>query len=120
MSSQFKEILNEMAELHDKKRADYASGDPFGNFREAERIGLSAFMGTIVRIQDKYSRICNIVREGSHEVVDETLEDTLIDLANYAVIALALLRAEEKKVEAPDDTSHIKNAIALALLRSER
>ena len=46
--------------------------------------------GTVVRMNDKFARLKNLVINGKGgEVADETLEDTLIDLANYADIARA-------------------------------
>ena len=93
---EFDVLLRKMGEIHDKKRKDYTSGDPLGNFYEALRIGITPLQGIMVRIGDKYSRICNIVRNrGKHEVEDETLEDTLLDLANYCLLAILLHKREE-------------------------
>lgn len=100
----FYEILDEMRELHDRKNADYAgkeSGDPLANFRISERFGVSAWLGCLVRLSDKFSRISvlakrlNLGKEGA-SVSDETIEDTLKDLANYAVLTLILFEEARK------------------------
>ena len=75
-----------------KKNADYArEGDPFHNFR---RHGLKGF---VVRMDDKMCRLDNYVEKGTFEVADESIEDTLADLINYAVLFRGWL--EEKKVK---------------------
>lgn len=93
---QFDAILQKMGQLHDAKRNDYASNsDPLGNFREAERLGISAYQSIMIRMTDKYTRACNLTRkQGEHSVADESLADTLLDLANYAVLALIALKEE--------------------------
>ncbi|MFP4629399.1 MAG: hypothetical protein ACLFMQ_01615, partial [Desulfohalobiaceae bacterium] len=50
-----------------------------------------------IRLQDKYTRCCNLIRGKEQMVKDEALEDTLLDLANYAVIVLCLRRAEQSQ-----------------------
>jgi hypothetical protein len=98
----FYELLDEMGELHSRKNQDYADSesDPLRNFREAEGLGISAFQGTLVRISDKWIRIRNLAsRDRGPAVVDESIRDTLLDLANYALIAL-ILHEEQEDVEA--------------------
>jgi hypothetical protein len=103
--SRVAELLDELRTIHDTKNHDYAhSADPFANFREAARIGITPFQGVIVRMGDKWARICNLVRYGDPAVKDESLRDTLKDLAVYALIAVALDEEEEngKTPHCPD------------------
>ena len=97
----FDEVLEKMKVIHDAKNHDYSGESEFGNFRESERIGVSAWKGAFIRLQDKYSRACNLIKNGeeNRKVLDEKLEDTLLDLANYAVIVLCLLSQELNKEE---------------------
>ena len=85
----FKETLDKMNEIHIAKNHDYAmanDGDPFKNFRLCEQLGIcSVEKGILVRMCDKISRISNLL-EKEGKVKDEKLEDTLLDMANYAVI----------------------------------
>lgn len=88
-SERFHAILNELGELHDRKQADYGSpSDPFANVRSSEEFGVPAWVGAVIRGNDKMSRIKSFVRRG--ELLNESLEDSLRDLAVYAVIALVL------------------------------
>ncbi len=87
----FDDVLQKMKEIHEAKNHDYSQEGEFGNFRESEKIGLPAWKGAFVRLQDKYSRACNLIAGKEAKVKDEKLEDTLLDLANYAVIVLCLL-----------------------------
>ena len=94
----FDALLRRMGEIHDAKRADYANNDPLGNFLEAERVGVTPLQGIMVRLGDKYTRACNLVKNNyEHQVKDETLEDTFLDLANYALLALLIYRREKSQ-----------------------
>lgn len=77
---QFEKIQYEAKELFLKKNADY--GDAFATY---------GTIGVIVRIGDKIQRIMSIEKNGISIVNDESLRDTLIDLHNYAALALICL-----------------------------
>ena len=85
----FKEIQVEQLELFCKKQLDYGPsniGLGKGIVEKPEDIRLSA-MGLGIRMQDKISRFLNLSmndKEPNHEGLD----DTLIDIANYAIMAL--------------------------------
>ena len=68
----------------EKKNKDY--GDAFATY---------GTIGVIVRIGDKINRLININENNINLVDDEKMEDTLLDLHNYAALALILLT--EKK-----------------------
>lgn len=97
----FDALLRRMGRTHDAKRQDYASNqDPLGNFREAERLGVTPLQSIMIRLTDKYTRACNLVRRnGSAAVRNESLEDTLLDMANYSL--LALLAHKENQGDTP-------------------
>lgn len=81
----FDEILEEMKEVHRKKNADYGN-----NFHKRyERWG---FLTALLRLSDKMERLENIYEKGEIEVKDESVEDTLLDLANYAVMTIVELK----------------------------
>ena len=98
----FSEILQQMQDTHDRKRNDYAADDPFGNFRESERLGIPAWKGALIRLSDKYTRIMNLAAGREQMVKDETIEDTLLDLAVYSIIVLCLRQeAQQNKPRLP-------------------
>ncbi len=83
-------------ELVRKKNADYATNsDPFKNFRSAEFIGLSVEKAILVRILDKLSRVNNLLTSQKTPNVDESIEDTLIDVCNYFNILLVYLQDKQ-------------------------
>ena len=87
----FHEIVNEMVELHDRKNRDYGGGDYLSNFLMCEKhMGVPAWKGTLIRLSDKLSRVMNIARTDEISVSDETVADTLTDLAVYAIITRIL------------------------------
>lgn len=77
---QYKNVQNEAIELFIKKNQDY--GDAFANYGP---------IGVLVRIGDKISRLQSINNNGVNLVNNESLRDTLIDLHNYAAMAIMLL-----------------------------
>jgi len=90
-----------MKDLHFKKNAGYSgdSQDRWANFRMAENFGISAFLGCLVRMSDKFIRIQNLVNNPKNEQVGESIKDTLMDLASYALIAYCLLTEQEEHNE---------------------
>ena len=86
-----------MKKTHDAKRHDYANPDDvFANFRTCEAAGIPAWKGCCVRIGDKFSRIMGFAKKEKLKVKDESIKDTLIDMANYALIALILYEEEQE------------------------
>lgn len=91
----FFKLIEKMAELHANKNRDYGNGNPLGNFMTVEDLGVDPFLGVLVRMSDKWTRICSLTKQGENHVKDESIEDTLLDLANYSLLAL-VIRAEVK------------------------
>jgi hypothetical protein len=77
---QLKTIQNNALELFIKKNTDY--GDAFAKY---------GIIGVLMRIQDKLQRAVSITKNGINLVNDEGIQDTLLDLHNYAAMALMLL-----------------------------
>jgi hypothetical protein len=78
---QMKEIQKGALELFKKKNADY--GDAFAKY---------GFVGVLMRIEDKIQRALSITKNGVTLVDDETIRDTLLDLHNYAAMALMVYK----------------------------
>lgn len=101
-SQRYLHLLDEMKDLHARKNAGYSgedNPDAWTNFRMSSQFGVSPFKGVLVRLSDKYIRITNLVRDPNNEQVDESIRDTLIDLAAYALIAVCILDEKELGVE---------------------
>ena len=85
-------ILDNMQTVYEAKDNDYsATGLPMGNLRKCEEAGIDAWRGCLVRIGDKMSRLENFLKEKEYLVISEKAEDTVIDLANYAILMSCLL-----------------------------
>lgn len=88
---EYLKLLDEMRELHVRKAADYGRGaDPFANVRASSEFGIPAWVGVMVRAGDKLHRIKSFLANGN--LKNESVEDSLKDLAAYALIALVLYR----------------------------
>lgn len=82
--AQLATVQCEALQLFNRKNIDY--GDSFAKYGP---------IGVIVRLGDKIERLINISKNGMSFVDDESIRDTLIDLHNYAAMAVMLL--DEKK-----------------------
>jgi hypothetical protein len=83
---QMKAVQANALELFAKKNADY--GDAFAKF---------GVIGVLMRIEDKIQRSLSITKNGVNLVSDESIRDTLLDLHNYAAMALMLLDEDYKQ-----------------------
>lgn len=77
---QLTKIQHGAKELFKIKNADY--GDSFAEYGP---------VGVLVRIGDKIKRLQTINKTGITMVADENMRDTLMDLHNYAAMAIMLL-----------------------------
>ena len=83
---QLKTVQDEARQLFSRKNADY--GDAFATY---------GTIGVLVRMGDKINRLTSITNKSVTLVDDEGLRDTLVDLHNYAAMAVMLL--DEKTTE---------------------
>jgi hypothetical protein len=95
--AQLKDVQDEARALFQKKNADY--GDSFATYGP---------VGVLVRMGDKISRLNSITQKGVHLVNTESLRDTLVDLHNYAAMAVLLLD-EGKDIVKDVSVQSIKN-----------
>jgi hypothetical protein len=91
-SAAFKSALDEVWQMHRSKSHDYGSQhDPLANIRNgAEFVGIEPWRAAMVRLSDKVTRLATFNRTG--ELCHEAVEDTLLDLASYALLCLVLRR----------------------------
>jgi hypothetical protein len=82
---QMMEVQEKGLELFKRKNKDY--GDAFAQY---------GVIGVLMRIQDKIQRSVNISKTNISLVDNESIQDTLIDLHNYAAMALMLLNEKEE------------------------
>lgn len=83
-----REICKALNDTYAKKNADY--GNAFGDtFQE---LGI---VSAVTRIIDKTNRLKSLCRPGADQKVnDESVRDTLLDLANYAIMTVMEMDAQ--------------------------
>ena len=86
----FNEIVTKMSNTYEKKNADY--GDSFG--QTCDEFGIVA---AVVRMNDKMNRIKQLAKNQA-KVTDESIKDTLLDLANYAVMTLIWVNSKDPQI----------------------
>ncbi len=80
-------ICNELNALYAKKNHDY--GDSFHLSFVEEGMAMAR-----IRLGDKLNRFKTLSRNNKQEVNDESIRDTLIDLANYAIMTILEMENE--------------------------
>ena len=85
-----REITKQLNEIYIAKNTDY--GDAFGD--TFKKLGI---ISAVTRIVDKTNRLMSLSAktEAERNVKDETIEDTLMDLANYALMTLIEMEESE-------------------------
>ena len=95
-SIEHEQICLELNELYKRKNKDY--GDSFS--RNLERYGLCIAAG---RLYEKLDRFDSLIRSGQQEIKEESVRDTLIDLANYAIITVMEMDIKKATKEEPSE-----------------
>lgn len=83
------DICKEINALYAKKNHDY--GDSFHQTFLEEGLAMAR-----IRLGDKLARFNTLTKSGDQQVNDESIRDTLIDLANYAI--MTVMELDEQKV----------------------
>lgn len=87
-----RDLCTEMHALYGRKNADY--GDSFSQLRKR----YPNFV--CMRLFDKLNRLDTIIQPGYEcKVSDEKIEDTLMDIANYAIMELTERRAAREELK---------------------
>lgn len=83
-------ICDELNDMYCKKNRDYGN-----SVHETYlKYGMTSFL---VRMEDKLNRIKTLTEGDKQYVEDEKVQDSLKDLANYAILALMEYETEAKK-----------------------
>lgn len=85
MDNSFKTYTDKLAATLQAKNDAY--GDSFTE--SVDKFGKTVIA---VRLSDKFNRICNLIKRGELKENDESLEDTLLDMAGYSILALKYLK----------------------------
>ena len=87
----FNDITEEMNALYERKNHDYGN-----SFSETYRkLGI---VSAATRMLDKMNRIVSLVTKDQQKVNDESLRDTLIDIANYAVMTIMEIDKKKERI----------------------
>ena len=96
----FEQNTAKMITIMKAKNADYTGikeGDqsPFSNFERVEKLGIATTeQGFLTRMTDKLCRINSLTKQTA-QVSDESIQDTLLDLANYSLLFAAFLKSKK-------------------------
>ena len=109
MNSNFRKYTDNLAVTLENKNKDY--GDSFT--KSVDKYGLSVIG---VRLSDKYNRIEHLITHNELKENDESLEDTLLDMAGYSILGLKYFkehkdgkRRKQKDFKDEDCTSKKQN-----------
>lgn len=92
---EFEKVIEEVLAMHRRKGADYGTDeDFFANVSASQDWGISPWIGAMMRANDKVVRLQSAAKGSALQ--NEGIEDSLLDIATYSVIALCLFRRENK------------------------
>ena len=85
----FTDIIWKLNALHNRKNHDYGNA-AHESYKE---FGLISY---VIRLNDKMNRLKSLTKPGAEQqVADEKIEDTLMDLAAYAIMAIESLHSDD-------------------------
>ena len=85
-----KQICMALNDLYARKNHDY--GDSFHQTFTEEGLAMAR-----IRLGDKFNRFKTLSRATEKKVTDESIRDTLLDLANYALMTVLEMESEHGK-----------------------
>ena len=89
-SNPFKLYTDKLAATLQEKNQAY--GDSFTE--SVDKFGKTVIA---VRLSDKFNRVCNLIKRDELKENDESLEDTLLDMAGYAILGLKYLKEHKNE-----------------------
>ena len=98
----FKAITEEMVKLYEVKNKNY--GNSFDKSLDEDGLLVSK-----IRLGDKFGRFSSLLKANSIGTKEESIEDTLIDLANYAVMTLKWMRNKKQNSIASTESGKISD-----------
>ena len=94
-----KTLCKELNQTYEKKNHDY--GNSFGE--TFDKLGI---ISAVTRITDKYNRLVSLCTKSEEErkVKDESITDTLLDMANYCIMTVIELHKDNTQ----DDDNNLE------------
>ena len=86
----FRKVAEELCNLYEAKNKAY--GNSFGD--TYQKLGI---ISAVTRISDKYNRLCNLATNPDIDNLGESIDDTLRDLASYAIMTIIELENSKQK-----------------------
>ena len=88
MDNKFLEYTNHLADVLNQKNLAY--GDSLT--KSLDEDGLLVLK---IRLGDKFNRVSSLIKKNELKENDESLEDTLLDMAGYSILGLKWLKEHE-------------------------
>ena len=85
----YKQILAEMEKIFEAKSRDYSGQEPMKDLKEVADLGIEPWVGVVVRMVHKFGRLKQLTKD-NNPACQESIRDTLIDIANYSIITIML------------------------------
>lgn len=104
----FGRIQVELCDTFKSKNADY--GNSFSQLYQ--EFGDNGIITAAVQISHKYHRFMNLIK-GAPAKVNESLRDTLLDLANYCILTVMELDKAKEKADASSSSAFAQAASAV-------
>lgn len=104
-------FFKQCIDIGKKKNSDYCSdsSNPFANFEASQTLGIPTEIGLMTRMMDKMMRVASFMQMGTLQVQDESVQDTLLDLANYSCYLAAYIKSKRNETKTTAKNRRHKN-----------
>jgi len=85
----FQEILNQVAEIHERNRE--RGGDDLLSFKMCEKMGVPAWKGVLVMMAEEMGRLMNVAKSENPDLESEAVGEMLNELAAHSIMTKILL-----------------------------
>lgn len=102
-----KSICAKLSQVYEAKNHDY--GDSFSSLRKEFPNAI------LIRLGDKYSRLKSLMGkngDNSRKVCDESIQDTLLDLANYCILEIIEIMCDSDERECDNNGNKGDNEVS--------
>lgn len=108
---EFIAVLKKLEDVAVRKGHDYGGANFLGALEGSLKLGVLPSLGSLLRADQKWSRICTLISQGEATAkVDETVDETIEDMVNYLIYVLVLRKKERlpqqaRALESPVEVS---------------
>lgn len=98
--TEYLSVIKGLEDVARRKGHDYGGANFLGALLSSEKLGVKPSLGSLLRADQKWNRVCTLISQGEQTAkVDESVDETISDMANYLIYVLVLRKLERLKAQ---------------------